>query len=171
MDVIHGYETTFPIPLGLTATWDMEAVERAARISAVEASAAGICWTLLPAMVDIARSPLGTCVRRASARILPRQRCWRGRSSTAIRGVIRCICHRRDHRDAEALMLSLRCLPEKRGRDYGTTDDEPPAHGRNEYFSAPTRRPSIEAGAGAASLGSPFSTRSTWFPPRPTAGR
>ena len=54
MDVIHGYETTFPIPLGLTATWDMEAVERAARISAVEASAAGICWTFSP-MVEITR--------------------------------------------------------------------------------------------------------------------
>ena len=56
MDVIHGYETTFPIPLGMTATWDTEAIERAARISAVEASAAGICWTFSP-MVDIARDP------------------------------------------------------------------------------------------------------------------
>lgn len=56
MDVIHGYETTFPIPLALTATWDMEAIERAARIAAVEASAAGICWTFSP-MVDVARDP------------------------------------------------------------------------------------------------------------------
>ena len=46
MDVIHGYETVFPIPLGLSCTWDMEAIEKSARIAAVEASADGICWTL-----------------------------------------------------------------------------------------------------------------------------
>lgn len=56
MDVIHGYETVFPIPLGLAATWDREAVEQAARISAVEASADGICWTFSP-MVDVSRDP------------------------------------------------------------------------------------------------------------------
>lgn len=56
MDVIHGYETTFPIPLALAATWDMDGIERAARIAAIEASAAGICWTFSP-MVDIARDP------------------------------------------------------------------------------------------------------------------
>ncbi len=56
MDVVHGYETTFPIPLALAATWDMEGIERAARIAAIEASAAGICWTFSP-MVDIARDP------------------------------------------------------------------------------------------------------------------
>lgn len=54
MDVIHGYKTIFPIPLGLSATWNMTAIEEAARISAVEASANGICWTFSP-MVDIAR--------------------------------------------------------------------------------------------------------------------
>lgn len=52
MDVIHGYETTFPIPLGMTATWNMEALEQAARISAIEASADGICWTFSP-MIDV----------------------------------------------------------------------------------------------------------------------
>lgn len=56
MDVIHGYETVFPIPLGLAASWDMQAVERAARIAALEASAEGICWTFSP-MVDISRDP------------------------------------------------------------------------------------------------------------------
>src|SRR5690606_42084531 len=56
MDVIHGYKTVFPIPLGLSCTWDMEAVERSARIAANEASADGICWTFSP-MVDIARDP------------------------------------------------------------------------------------------------------------------
>lgn len=54
MDVIHGYETVFPIPLGLSCSWDMEAVERSARIAAEEASADGICWTFSP-MVDITR--------------------------------------------------------------------------------------------------------------------
>lgn len=56
MDVIHGYETVFPIPLGMAATWDMAAVEQSARIAAIEASADGICWTFSP-MVDISRDP------------------------------------------------------------------------------------------------------------------
>ncbi len=55
-DVIHGYKTIFPIPLGEAATWDLEAVERSARIAAVEATAAGLNWTYAP-MVDIARDP------------------------------------------------------------------------------------------------------------------
>lgn len=54
MDVIHGYETIFPIPLGLSCSWDMEAIERSARIAAEEASSDGICWTFSP-MVDISR--------------------------------------------------------------------------------------------------------------------
>ena len=56
MDVIHGYETIFPIPLGLSCTWDMEAIRKSARIAAVEASADGISWTFSP-MVDISRDP------------------------------------------------------------------------------------------------------------------
>src|SRR5580704_865107 len=56
MDVIHGYETEFPIPLGLSCTWDMGEVEKSARIAATEASADGICWTFSP-MVDICRDP------------------------------------------------------------------------------------------------------------------
>ncbi|MDR2947704.1 MAG: beta-glucosidase BglX [Prevotella sp.] len=56
MDVIHGYETVFPIPLGLSCSWDMEAIEKSARIAATEASADGICWTFSP-MVDISRDP------------------------------------------------------------------------------------------------------------------
>ena len=56
LDVIHGYETVFPIPLALSCTWDMQAVKQSARIAAKEASADGICWTFSP-MVDIARDP------------------------------------------------------------------------------------------------------------------
>ena len=52
MDVIHGYETIFPIPLALSCSWDLDAVERSARIAALEASADGINWTFSP-MVDI----------------------------------------------------------------------------------------------------------------------
>ena len=56
MDVIHGNETIFPIPLGLSCTWDMKAIQKSARIAAVEASADGISWTFSP-MVDISRDP------------------------------------------------------------------------------------------------------------------
>jgi beta-glucosidase len=77
-DVIHGYRTTFPIPLAEAASWDLEAIKGAARIAAIEASSAGIHWTFAP-MVDIARDPrwgrvmegagedpyLGSCIARA----------------------------------------------------------------------------------------------------------
>ena len=52
LDVVHGQKTVFPIPLGLSATWNPDAIERMARISAIEASALGINWTYSP-MVDI----------------------------------------------------------------------------------------------------------------------
>ena len=55
-DVIHGYKTTFPIPLAEAASWDLEAMELTARIAATEAAAAGIHWTFAP-MVDISRDP------------------------------------------------------------------------------------------------------------------
>ena len=53
LDVIHGYETVFPIPLALSCSWDIPAIEQSARIAAKEATADGICWTYSP-MVDIA---------------------------------------------------------------------------------------------------------------------
>ncbi|MBK8089727.1 MAG: glycoside hydrolase family 3 C-terminal domain-containing protein [Chitinophagaceae bacterium] len=55
-DVIHGYKTTFPIPLAEACSWDLNAIQLTARIAATEASAAGIHWTFAP-MVDIARDP------------------------------------------------------------------------------------------------------------------
>jgi len=55
-DVIHGYKTTFPIPLGEAASWDMEAIKLSARVAATEASAGGVHWTFAP-MVDISRDP------------------------------------------------------------------------------------------------------------------
>ena len=56
MDVVHGYRTIFPVPLALAATWDPADAQSAARIAAVEASAAGLHWTFAP-MVDVARDP------------------------------------------------------------------------------------------------------------------
>ncbi len=55
-DVIHGYQTMFPIPLGESASWDLDAIEMSARIAGIEAAAAGINWTFAP-MVDISRDP------------------------------------------------------------------------------------------------------------------
>ncbi|MEC7262211.1 MAG: beta-glucosidase BglX [Bacteroidota bacterium] len=55
-DVIHGYKTTYPIPLGLASSWDMDLVQQAAQMAAREATADGINWNFSP-MVDIARDP------------------------------------------------------------------------------------------------------------------
>lgn len=56
LDVIHGYKTTFPIPLAEAASWDLAAMELSARVAAREAAASGIHWTFAP-MVDISRDP------------------------------------------------------------------------------------------------------------------
>ena len=56
LDVIHGFRTTFPVPLAETATWDLALIEKSARIAATEAAAYGVHWTFAP-MVDIARDP------------------------------------------------------------------------------------------------------------------
>ena len=77
-DIIHGYRTTFPIPLAEAASWDLPAIQNAAHVAACEAAAAGVHWTFAP-MVDIARDPrwgrvmegagedtyLGSCIARA----------------------------------------------------------------------------------------------------------
>ncbi|MFW5656967.1 MAG: beta-glucosidase BglX [Bacteroidota bacterium] len=55
-DVIHGFKTIFPIPLGEASSWDLDAIKKSARIAAIEASAAGQHWTFAP-MVDISRDP------------------------------------------------------------------------------------------------------------------
>ena len=56
MDVIHGYETVFPIPFAMSMSWGMDAIRNSARIASIEATADGICWTFSP-MVDICREP------------------------------------------------------------------------------------------------------------------
>ncbi len=56
LDVIHGYKTIFPIPLAESNSWDLDAIEKATRVAAIEATAAGVNWTFGP-MVDVGRDP------------------------------------------------------------------------------------------------------------------
>lgn len=141
MDVIHGYETVFPIPLGLSASWDMEAIEKAARISAREASAAGICWTFSP-MVDIARDPrwgrmaegngedpyLGSEIARAMVRG------YQGDNMKRNDEIMACVKHFALYGAAEG------------GRDYNTVDMSRQSM-YNNYF--PSYKAAVEAGAGS----------------------
>jgi beta-glucosidase len=141
MDVIHGYQTTFPIPLGLSCTWNMPMIERTARIAATEASADGICWTFSP-MVDIARDPrwgriaegagedpyLGSEVAKAMVHG------YQGSDLSLPNTIMSCVKHFALYGAAEA------------GRDYNTTDM---SHIRmyNEYF--PPYKAAVDAGAGS----------------------
>ena len=139
-DVIHGYRTIFPIPLGETSSWDPAAVERAARVAAVEASAAGLKWTFAP-MVDIARDPrwgrisegsgedpyLGSAMARA------RVRGFQGQDPAAPDRVLACVKHWVAYGAAEG------------GRDYNTVDLSKQTL-RTIYF--PPFRAALEAGAG-----------------------
>ncbi|MBP7569702.1 MAG: beta-glucosidase BglX [Acidobacteria bacterium] len=116
-DVIHGYKTIFPIPLGEAASWDPAAVERSARVAATEAAAAGLHWTFAP-MVDISRDArwgrimegagedpyLGA--RMAAARV----RGFQGDSLSATDTLAACVKHYAAYGFAEA------------GRDYNTVD-------------------------------------------------
>jgi beta-glucosidase len=141
MDVIHGYQTVFPIPLGLAASWDMDLIQRSARIAAQEASADGICWTFSP-MVDIARDPrwgriaegagedpyLGSQVARAMVRG------YQGNDLKQNNTIMACVKHYALYGAVEA------------GRDYNTVDM---SHIRmyNEYF--PPYKAAVDAGCGS----------------------
>ncbi len=141
MDVIHGYETVFPIPLALSCSWDMEAVERSARIAAQEASAAGICWTFSP-MVDVSREPrwgrmsegagedpyLGARVAEAMVRG------YQGDDLSGNDEIMACVKH-----------FALYGAPEG-GRDYNTVDMSR-VRMFNEYFEP--YRAAAAAGAGS----------------------
>lgn len=83
-DVIHGYETIFPIPLALSCSWDTLAIQRMARISAIEASADGICWTFSP-MVDICGMPVGDVLPKEAVRTLIWVHCWQRPMCTVIK--------------------------------------------------------------------------------------
>lgn len=140
MDVIHGYETTFPIPLGLSCTWDMKAIEQSARIAATEASADGIGWTFSP-MVDISRDPrwgrvsegngedpyLGSQI--AKAMVKGYQGDLRLNSN-----ILACVKHYALYGAGEA------------GRDYNTVDMSR-IRMYNEYF--PPYKAAVDAGVGS----------------------
>ena len=145
MDVIHGYETIFPIPLGLSCSWDMEAVEKSARIAAEEASADGICWTFSP-MVDVSRDARWGRVsegsgedtflgcRIAEAMVRGYQGPDKATQLTEDDQIMACVKH-----------FALYGAPEA-GRDYNTVDM---SHIRmyNEYF--PPYKAAVDAGAGS----------------------
>jgi len=140
MDVIHGYETVFPIPLGMSMTWDMEEIERSARIAAIEASASGICWTFSP-MVDISRDArwgrvsegngedpyLGSLICRAMVKG------YQG-NLTRPDEIMSCVKH-----------FALYGAPEA-GRDYNTVDMSRQRM-YNDYF--PPYQAGVLAGAGS----------------------
>ncbi len=141
MDVIHGYQTVFPIPLGMSCSWDMTLIEKSARIAAQEASADGICWTFSP-MVDIARDPrwgrvsegsgedtyLGSQIAQAMVKG------YQGDDLTKNNTILACVKHFALYGAAEA------------GRDYNTTDMSR-IRMYNEYL--PPYKAAIDAGAGS----------------------
>ena len=99
-DVVHGFKTTFPIPLAEAASWDLESMELSARIAATEASASGIHWTFAP-MVDIARDPrwgrvmegAGEDPYLGSAIAYARVKGFQGNRLGAINSVMACVKH------------------------------------------------------------------------------
>lgn len=141
MDVIHGYKTTYPIPLALSCTWNLPMIEQSARIAATEASAEGICWTFSP-MVDIARDPrwgriaegsgedpyLGSLIAKAMVKG------YQGNDLTKPNNIMACVKHYAMYGAAEG------------GRDYNTTDMSR-VRMFNEYM--PPYKAAIDAGVGS----------------------
>jgi beta-glucosidase len=148
LDVIHGYRTEFPVPLALASTWDPQIVEKAARIAAQEASAAGVRWTFSP-MVDIARDPrwgrmiegagedpyLGSEMARAYVRG------YQGTNLSNPDSIAACVKHYVGYGAAEG------------GRDYNTTEIS--EHTLREVYLPPFYAALDEGGA---SLMSAFNT-------------
>lgn len=140
LDVIHGFRTEFPIPLGLSATWDPALVEQTARFAAAEAARQGVRWTFSP-MVDIARDPrwgrisegagedpfLGSAMARAYVRG------YQGRSLADPSSILACAKHFVGYGAAEG------------GRDYNTTEISERTL-RDVYL--PPFHAAVQAGAG-----------------------
>ncbi|WP_228099137.1 beta-glucosidase BglX [Pedobacter sp. MC2016-24] len=140
-DVIHGYKTTFPIPLALSSTWNMAMIEKTARVAAIEASADGLNWTFSP-MVDISRDPrwgrisegsgedtyLGSQIARAMVKG------YQGDDLSRYNTIMACVKHFALYGAAEA------------GRDYNTTDMSLDRM-YNEYL--PPYKAALDAGAGS----------------------
>ena len=139
MDVIHGYETVFPIPFSLSCSWDMEAIKLSAQIAAQAASADGINWTFSP-MLDICRDPrwgrmsegngedpyLGSCIAKAMVEG------YQGNDLSAPNTVMACVKHFALYGGAEA------------GRDYNTVDM---SRWRMFNFYMPPYKAAVDAGA------------------------
>ena len=140
-DVIHGYKTTFPIPLGMSCSWDMAMIERSARIAAVEASSDGLSWVFSP-MVDIARDPrwgrvaegsgedtyLGSQISKAMVKG------YQGNDYSSPNSVMACVKHFALYGAAEA------------GRDYNTVDMS--RIKMYEYYLPPYKA-AVDAGVGS----------------------
>lgn len=140
MDVIHGYRTIFPIPLGLAASWDMQRIEQSARIAAQEATADGLNWTFSP-MVDVSRDPrwgrisegsgedpfLGSAIAAAMVKG------YQGKDLAADNTLLACVKHFALYGAAEA------------GRDYHSVDMS-----RIKMFNdyLPPYKAAIDAGVG-----------------------
>jgi len=140
MDVIHGYETVFPIPLALSCTWNIPAIEHSAQIAAKEASADGICWTYSP-MVDIALDARWGRIAEGNgedpflgSRIAEAMVHGYQGDFTQNSNIMACIKHFALYGAAES------------GRDYNTVDM---SHLRmfNQYF--PPYKAAVDAGAGS----------------------
>lgn len=142
MDVIHGFKTIFPIPLAMSCSWDIERLEGAARIAAIEATASGIAWTYSP-MVDIARDPrwgriaegsgedpwLGSRIAEALVRG------YQGTDLKKSNTMMACVKHFALYGAAEA------------GRDYNTVDMSRVTM-YNDFL--PPYKAAFDAGAGSA---------------------
>jgi beta-glucosidase len=117
LDVIHGYRTIFPVPLGEAASFDVAAIEQSARVSATEAAAAGVHWTFAP-MVDVARDARWGRIMEGSGEdpylgaqaAVARVRGFQGRDLAAVDTIAACAKHYAAYAFAEA------------GRDYNTVD-------------------------------------------------
>lgn len=141
MDVIHGYETIFPIPLAMSASWDMDLMEKSARIAANEASADGINWTFSP-MTDISRDPRWGRVSEGSgedpflgAQIAKAMiKGYQGDNLALNNTIMACVKHFALYGAAEA------------GRDYNTVDMSR-VRMYNEYFGP--YKAAVDAGVGS----------------------
>ncbi|WP_372817220.1 beta-glucosidase BglX [Pedobacter sp.] len=140
-DVIHGYKTTFPIPLALAASWDLSLIEKTARVAATEASADGLSWTFSP-MVDIARDARWGRIAEGSgedtylgsqiAKVMVKG--YQGDNLSKYNTIMACVKHFALYGAAEA------------GRDYNTTDMSLDRM-YNDYL--PPYKAALDAGAGS----------------------
>lgn len=141
LDVIHGFRTTFPIPLATSCSWDLEMIEKSERVAAVEATAAGVNWTFSP-MVDIARDPrwgriaegAGEDPYLGAALAAARVRGLQGTDLQSPTSLLACVKHFAAYGGAEG------------GRDYNTVDIS--ERTLREIYLPPFKA-AVDAGAGS----------------------